>query len=195
MRIKPGTEWDSETFEDEDLSAADLRGCRFEDCEFVRCTLTEADLGGCVLEECRWRSCELSNCKVVDAKFRGVRFEDCRLRGVLFGDVYQLGLDLSFVDSNLSYSTFFGLHLSDFVATGCTMHEVDFGECVLKSADFSGSDLTGALFHHTKLEKVDFVSARNVLLDVRAAKMKAIKLSLDGAIAALGVLGVELVIE
>jgi len=196
MRIRPGTEWDSETFEDEDLRAADLRGCRFENCDFVRCTLTDADLSGCVFEECRGRSCELSKFKIVGTKFRGVRFEASRVRGVLWNDVYELGLELAFVDSNLSYSTFSGLHLADFVATGCALHEVDFGECVIKSADFSGSDLAGALFHHAKLENVDFSSARNVLLDVRTAKkMKRVKLPLDGAIATLGVLGIEVVLD
>jgi len=195
VRIRPGSEWDSETFEQEDLSSADLRGCVFADCDFVDCTLTGVDMSRSVLDGCHFRGGDMSTCKVTDAKFRGICFTGTRLRGVLWTDVYQLGLELSFVDSNLSYSSFFGLHLRDFKATGCTLHEVDFGEAVLKSADFTKSDLAGAIFHRATLESVDFGSARNLALDVRTAKMKKIKLSLEGAIAALDVLGVEVVLE
>ncbi len=194
MRIRPGSEWDSETFDKEDLTGADLRGCVFSECDFVGCTLTDADLSRAVLDDCSFRGGDMSTCKVTDAKLRGVRFKDARLRGVLWADVYQLGLDLSFVGSNLSYSSFYGLHLRDFVATKCTLHEVDFGEAILKGADFSESDLAGALFHRTTLERVDFGSARNIALDLRNAKMKKIKLSLDGTIASLDLLGVEVVL-
>ncbi len=195
MRIRPGSEWDSETFRELDLQGADLRGCTFSECDFIDCALTDANMGRCVLDGCRFRGGDMSTCRVVDAKFRDVRFEGVRLRGVIWGDVYPLGLELRFVDSNLSYSSFFGLHLRDLRARRCTLHEVDFGEAVLKNADFSESDLAGALFHRATLEGVDFGSARNLLLDVRNAKMKAIKLSLGGAIAALDVLGVEVVLE
>jgi uncharacterized protein YjbI with pentapeptide repeats len=57
---------------------------------------------------------------------------------------------------------------------------VDFGAADLSSANFAGSDLSAALFEQTNLQKADFRSAYNFLIDPDINHMKKARFTKDG---------------
>ncbi|MBL4683265.1 MAG: pentapeptide repeat-containing protein [Nannocystaceae bacterium] len=192
---KAGSEWQSEVFTDEDLTESDLRGAQFEGCEFVDCKFTDADLSDAQFDDCTWLRCEMSNCNVANTRFRGASFVESRVRGVQWSSCYRFALEFKFTDCNLSYSSFFGLHLRGIEITGSCLREVDFGECSLIGAKFTGSDLGGAIFHRTDLTRADMSSAQSIALDLNNNKVKGLRISLGGAVGLLDALGVEVVFD
>jgi uncharacterized protein YjbI with pentapeptide repeats len=54
----------------------------------------------------------------------------------------------------------------------CNLQEVDFGECDLSHAVFDKCDLLNAIFDQTLLEKSDFSSSVNIVIDPDKNKIK-----------------------
>jgi len=60
------------------------------------------------------------------------------------------------------------------------LEEVDFTECDLNNAIFENSDLVGATFDKTILEKSDFRTSFNFSIDPSANKIRKAKFSMSG---------------
>lgn len=74
----------------------------------------------------------------------------------------------------------------------CQLHEVDFTECDLTAAIFDNCDFTGAAFDDTILEKADFTSAYNYIIDPDKNKIKKAKFSYSGIIGLLAKHDIEI---
>ncbi|MFN3186300.1 MAG: pentapeptide repeat-containing protein [Nannocystaceae bacterium] len=153
---------------------------------------TNANLTEALFEDCTWSHCELSNCGVHGTRFRRARISQSRARGVQFFNCHTFGLEFEFIECNLSYSSFSGLHLPRTKFKNCKLNETDFQESELVGSDFEGRDLTGTIFHRTNLTKCDLSQAEGVCLDLEHNRVKGLKLSLSGATSTLAALGIEL---
>jgi len=155
---------------------------------------TGADLSAAVFDDCSWLRCELSNCKVSDTRFRRASFTECRARGVTFSNCHRFALEFEFVDCNLSYSSFFGLHIRGTSFKNCKLDETDFGEAQLVDSNFEGSDLHRTVFHHADLRNCDMSTAKGVSLKLENNRVKGLRLSLEGASDTLAALGITVVL-
>lgn len=71
------------------------------------------------------------------------------------------------------------------------MLEADFTLADLGSANFQGSDLRGAVFSRTVLEKTDFRNAQGFRLDPELNRIKGARFDLNGLPGLLGKYGIK----
>ncbi|KKK85400.1 hypothetical protein LCGC14_2773650, partial [marine sediment metagenome] len=99
-----------------------ITNCRFIECEFINCNLSDLNWGYSSLEE--------------------VSFVDCKLTSIQWAQVNwpQLALTapLSFKDCQLSHSSFYELALKGLTMVDCFAKDVDFRHANLAASDFSG---------------------------------------------------------
>ncbi len=100
---------------------------------------------------------------------------------------------MRFRGSLLNDSSFFGLSIPNTVMKECRIKEVDFRQAKLQNANFSHSDMEGALFWDTHLENADFSGCENLLLDMRTCHLKGAKMGRYDALAMMSSLGIVLV--
>lgn len=63
------------------------------------------------------------------------------------------------------------------VFKSCILHEADFTEAILTGSAFDGCDLHRAVFENTVLEKVDFRTAFNFVIDPERNRLKKARFS------------------
>lgn len=145
------------SFDDADLSGADLTGFRFIDCQFHNMNLSLA-----VLRK---------------TGFSEVRFSDCKLLGLNFQDCDPFSFQVSFDRCNLDHSTFVRSSLKKTRFIACSLVEADFTEADLQEALFDHCNLQRAIFLHTRLEKADFRTAHGFNIDPSRNRMKKARFS------------------
>ena len=116
------------TFEDCDLSNANMRGATFEGCTFEYVDLSEADMRDCVFDK---------GCRFLD-----INMTCANLAGAKFGDVHAQKVDI--VDADLAGVTFQTENGST------TAREINISNCNL-----SGTDVSGLTLHDSELEDLD----------------------------------------
>jgi uncharacterized protein YjbI with pentapeptide repeats len=72
------------------------------------------------------------------------------------------------------------------------MQEADFSETDLSGALFDGSDLQQAIFFHTNLETADFRAAGNYSINPETNRIRKAKFSLLGVTGLLDTYGIEI---
>lgn len=70
--------------------------------------------------------------------------------------------------------------------------EVDFSQADLSGASFLGSELSGAVFDQTNLEKADFREAENYRIDPESNRIKIARFDLEGLPGLLGKYGIKI---
>lgn len=179
-----------------------LNGERFSSIEFDDCTFKGCDLRETVFSHCRFIDCRFIDCDMNVVRFDGSRFEEsvftaCKLTGVDWTKIdYSEFIEespLSFYDSILDYSSFFGEKLKTMTVKNCKVKEVDFREADLSGSDFSGSDLSESLFRNSVLAKCDFTDAQNYAIDIRINTISGAKFSRSEAVCLLESLDIELI--
>lgn len=178
-------------FEGLELAGERLADGELEACRFVSCDLSGARLEDWSLVDCEFRSCDLTLLEVPRSSFRGVRFVECRLLGVDWSAAATaLGFRVTLDGCALDGSSFVGLHAEELEMKDCRARDVNFAGADLTGARFPGTALDGARFQETDLTRADFSGATGVLFDPAANRLEETRLSLESAVAVLGVAGI-----
>jgi fluoroquinolone resistance protein len=152
----------------------------YELCIFTGCDFSNKDFSGSKFIECEFSDCNLSNAKIANVIFRNVKFLGCKMLGLMFNTSNSFGFSVGFSDCNLQHSSFYQKKMKGAVFKNTRLAEVDFTECDLTKVRFDGCDFAGATFDRTNLEKCDFQSSFNYIIDPQLNKIKKAKFSLAG---------------
>jgi fluoroquinolone resistance protein len=152
----------------------------YEACTFEGCNLSNADLTDASFVDCEFRNCDLSLAALANTALRNVHFDYCKLLGLQFHTCNKFGLVVSYSHCVLNLSSFYGLNLKKTVFTECSLRETDFTAANLSAAVFAQCDLFGALFGNTILERTDFRTAVNYVIDPEQNRMKKARFSTSG---------------
>lgn len=166
------------TFQQIDYSEKVLRNREFVRCHFIGCDFSKADLRTNDFEDCTFETCNLTMVNLQGVGLRNILFKDCKVMGIDFSALNKFMFSFSFENCQLNYSIFYRTKLKKMKFVNSSLREVDFSEADLSDSTFSKCDLLGATFSGTNLEKVDFRTATNVILDPDNNKMKKAKFTI-----------------
>jgi fluoroquinolone resistance protein len=158
----------------------ELSAGEYELCVFTGCDFSNKDFSGCKFIECEFKDCNLSNAKIAGVIFRDVKFHGCKLLGLMFNSCSDFGFSVGFENCYLQHGSFYKKKMKGANFKNTRLAEVDFTECDLTKARFEGCDFAGATFDRTILEKSDFQSSFNYIIDPQVNKIKNAKFSLTG---------------
>ena len=149
-------------------------------CVFTACDFAAISLSSIVFESCEFVECNFSIVPVVQTAFRDVSFVKCKLTGVRFEDCNTFGLSFNMLDCNATHTSFFRLKLKKSVFTNIQFFESDFSESDFTESVFDMCDFSGAVFYQTRLEKSDFRTSRDFIIDPTKNNVKKARFSLLG---------------
>ena len=152
----------------------------YESCRFTGCDMTGQDFSGCTFIDCEFTDCNLSLVPLNATIFRDVAFSKNKMLGLHFENCDRFGLSVSFSHCLLDHSSFYQAVLKKTVFRDTRLVEVDFSGGDLSGAVFDDCDLSGATFSRTNLEKADLRSASGYTIDPETNSLKKAKFSLSG---------------
>lgn len=170
---------ENHTFEKIDFTKETL-GQEYESCVFSQCNFVGANLSNVKFSECEFVNCNMSNVIVTNAALRDVRFRDCKLMGIGFGNCDSFLFSVSFEKCVLDLSSFHRLKMRKTKFTACSLHEASFVETDLGESVFDECDFSQALFERTILEKADFRTSYNYIINPETNKIKKAKFAQSG---------------
>ena len=179
-QIKIMLQTQDQTFDKQDFTQIQLPHAEYDHCIFNNCNFGDQNLSEFKFVDCEFNYCNLSLVKLSDTALRDVKFKECKMLGLRFEDANQFGLSLSFDTCQLNHSSFYGTTLKKTLFKNCQLQETDFTECNLTASLVDKSDLSGATFNRTNLEKADFRTALNYSIDPETNRLKKAKFSISG---------------
>ena len=168
------------TFDKQDFTEKLLAKGEYDTCSFLNCDFSESDLSEIIFMDCVFENCNLSMAKLKKTALRDIKFHDCKMLGLQFGDCNEFGLDVSFENCNLSHSSFFKTKFRKNLFKNLKLNEADFTEADLSGSVFDNCELTRAIFENTNIEKTDFRSSFNYIIDPEKNKIRKARFSLAG---------------
>jgi fluoroquinolone resistance protein len=172
-----------QNFEKQDFNLRTLAIAEYENCKFIDCNFSNSSLDGLKFLNCQFIACNLSLVSIVKTTFNDVIFNDCKMLGLRFENCNDFGLSFSLENCKLNHSSFYKLKLKNSTFKNSQLQEVDFTESDFSNSSFLNCDFLYATFDRTILDKVDFKTAINFVIDPeknRIKKAKFSKLSLAG---------------
>lgn len=167
-------------FERKDYSVQKFPKGEYENCRFLHCEFSNVDLSGVKFIDCYFEHCNLTLVQVKNTHFGDVSFKHCKMLGMHFFNCNEYGLRISLENCLLHHASFYQRVLKKMIFRHCSLQEVDFTAADLSGAVFDHCDLSGAVFDHTLLEKADFSSASNYVIDPANNAIKKAVFSLHG---------------
>ena len=161
-------------FTSEALSKSDFDTCRFVHCDFSDLAIHSSEFLECEFEDCNW-----SNTKVRGVSFKEVTFTACKVLGVKFSEADPFLFKADFENCQLNYSSFYRVAMAGFEFKNCELVAVDFTGANLTASTFENCLLNQAVFEESKLEKVNFVTAQGLSLDLDKNRVKGALFSKD----------------
>ena len=179
---------EEETFDKIDFTQNPLVKGEYEYCKFINCDFSQSDLSDFKFLECEFIGCNLSLVKLTQTALKGIAFRNCKILGLNFGACNEFGFIVSFDTCVLNHSSFADiesaikkrLKFKQTLFKDSQLHEVDFTGCDLSCAIFDRCDLTKAVFEGAILEKADFRTAYNYSIDPELNRIKKAKFSQSG---------------
>ena len=104
----------------------------------------------------------------------------CKLLGVQFDRCSDFLFEVHFENCILNFSSFHNVNLKNSSFKNCTIHDVDFTQADLSALNMLNCDLLNSKFERTTLEKTDFRSSYNYLIDPETNRIKKAKFSKEG---------------
>ncbi len=154
----------------------------FSKCKFTNCNFSNTTFTDCSFEDCVFENCDLAMLKVKYSHFLDVSFKECKLIGIMW-DEASLPFSITCENSNISYSSFYGMKLKKMRIYKCISHEVNFSEADMQLSKFNYTDLQDSIFQNTNLVKADFSHASNYNgIDLSSKKIKKTIFSLPEAL-------------
>jgi uncharacterized protein YjbI with pentapeptide repeats len=161
-----------------------VKGRKFVDCTFKSCKMNMTSFNDCSFTDCVFDDCDLSLMKVRNSSFSRVEVKRCKAIGIHWFEARD-PFSIRFVDSIISYSSFYGQAIKKAVIKNCVAKETDFTGTNLVAADLTDTDLDGAKFADTDLSGADLRGARNYSIDLHHNKIKKAKFALPEAVSLL----------
>jgi uncharacterized protein YjbI with pentapeptide repeats len=100
--------------------------------------------------------------------------------GIDFSICNNFLFTVNFTDCHLDNSTFHSKKMKKTNFINCSLKEVDFSEVDLTLSVFQKCDLSDSTFNQSVLDKVDFSTAVNYVIEPDCNKIKKAKFSLSG---------------
>ena len=195
--IESQQQYFEETFKSLDLQDLVCVGTEFEECTFVDCNFTSATFERCNFINCSFTRCQLSLISVPYTRFFTVSFIECKLVGVDWTRAtwseFHKDFEISFRQSILNDSSFFGLTLQGLILDECKVQDVDFREGDFSHAVMTYSDFTHSLFMRTNLQSANFAESSQYSINILENQVQGAKFSKHEAVYLLESLGIELV--
>lgn len=195
--IESQQQYFEESFKSLDLPDLVCVGTEFEECSFIDCTFTSATFENCNFINCSFARCQLSLIRVPYTRFFAISFVECKVLGVDWTranwSAYHKDFEISFRQSILNDSSFFGLTLQALVLDECKVQDVDFREGDFSHAVMTYSDFTHSLFMRTNLQSANFAEATQYSINILENQVQGAKFSKHEAVYLLEGLGIELV--
>ena len=163
-----------------DVLDKEFSKCKFTNCDFSNITFEDCDFDNCIFE-----NCNLTTLKVKYSRFFNVIFKSCKMIGIMW-DEASLPFNITCEDSNISYSSFYGMKLKKMKIHKCIAHDVNFSEADMPFSRFNHTDLQDSMFLNTNLTKANFENAFNYNgIDLITAKIKKAIFSMPEALVLL----------
>ncbi len=157
----------------------------FSKCKFTNCDFSNITFVDCDFEDCIFENCNLTTLKVNYSRFSNVIFKFCKMIGIIW-DEASLPISITCEDSNISYSSFYGMKLRKMKIHKCIAHDVNFSEADMQLSKFNYTDLQNSMFLNTNLTKANFENASNYNgIDVSSKKIKKAIFSMPEALVLL----------
>lgn len=153
--LQPGERIAALTFEELDLRRHDFADSELADCVFVGCNLADARFNSAVMKNCRFENCSWQGTDLF-----GVAVSGCKMMAADFTRGTRI-VAATFVDTNVDYSLFRGVDL----------RRIEFRDCAVREADFTGADLSSASFLNCDLDGADLSAATTRNTDLRGSKL------------------------
>ena len=169
-----------------------VEGREFFDCTFYKSNLKGCTFIECSFDKCTFEDCDLSLIKIKHTSLTGTKVINSKAIGIMWSDASN-PFSVSFNNSQINYSNFYGKNMKKGQFIKCTAAEVDFSECNLSSSNFTGTDLRNTRFFNTDLTGANFVNAENYFIDPKTNKVKNASFDLPGALSFLAALDIKLV--
>ncbi len=161
--------------EDKDFEKINFKEDSFDNeyynCVFTGCDFSELALYKTVFDACRFEHCNFSLVRFSEV-LRDVSFVDCKITGADFSTISRFSADLIFENSHLVYTNFSGIKLRNIIFRNCKLNEASFDDADISSSVFDNCDMDRASFGGTNLEKVDFSTAFNYIINPTQCKLK-----------------------
>ena len=101
-------------------------------------------------------------------------------------DEASMPFSITCEDSNISYSSFYGMKLKKMKIHKCISHDVNFSEADMQLSKFNYTDLQDSIFQNTNLMKANFENAFNYNgIDLLNGKIKKAVFSMPEALVLL----------
>jgi len=158
--------------------------------EFIKCKFTNCDFSNITFEDCEFENCFFENCNLSSlivkySRFSDVTFKSCKMIGIAW-DEASMPFSITCEDSNISYSSFYGMKLKKMKIYKCIAHDVNFSEADMQLSKFNYTDLQDSIFQNTDLMKTNFENAFNYNgIDLLNGKIKKAVFSMPEAIVLL----------
>jgi fluoroquinolone resistance protein len=183
---------EGEIFDKIDFRIEQLPKGEYDSCQFKNCDFSNGDFSGIIFLDCTFVSCNLSMVKMTKTTFSNVLFKDSKLLGTVFNQCNSIGITFKFEDCFLDNSSFYQLKIRNTLFKNTRLHDVDFTETDLISAVFMNCDLNNVKFENTLLEKADFRTSYNYILDPTRNRIKKAKFSLNEVVGLLSQFNIEI---
>jgi uncharacterized protein YjbI with pentapeptide repeats len=131
--------------------------------------------------------------ELINSSLKNCKFKNCRLLGIDWSLLSKgIGLELDCEGSDLSFTSFYKINLSNSRFVKCKFNEADFAENNLKNVKFNNSDFLKCRFIDNNLSGADFTDAINYFFDLNNNKCKGARFSYPEVLNLLKIHGVEI---
>lgn len=152
----------------------------FDNCTFTNCDFTNANIEACTFTDCVFNNCNFSMTNLSQSTFDNAEFTNSKILGVKFNHCNDFIFKVGFCNCILDYSSFEKRKMSKTLFKDSSLKGVDFGYTNLEQAQFINCDLTETIFYSTNIQKADFTSAHNYIVDLTQNQIKKARFSKDG---------------
>lgn len=184
---KENKTYDKADYKEMAFPKGDYENCRFNACDFSKATFAYTKF-----IDCTFVNCNLSLVKLNETIFRDTTFVGCKMLGLLFNDCNKAGLSFAFDTCTLDHSSFYQTKVKKTRFKNSQLREVDWTACDLSGSVFENCDLQGAKFEHTIIEKVDFRTSFNYIIDPEMNRIKKARFSVAGVTGLLNKYDIEI---
>jgi uncharacterized protein YjbI with pentapeptide repeats len=171
--------FEDKKYKEENFSLHRIPKGTYDACTFQNCNFGDTDLSGLNFNECEFIDCDFSMAKLGGTTLNDVQFKNCKLLGLHFDHCNDILFSMRFEYCNLNLSLFYKRNLKNTKFNNCQLHEVDFTETDLSGSSFINCDFSGAVFDQANLEKTDFRSSFNYIIDPEKNRIRKAKFSLN----------------
>ena len=173
------------TFEKVSFIDKKVNNREFEDCVFKNCDFSNSDFSNNTFMDCEFIDCNLSMIQLSGTSLKTIHFRDCKLLGIQFQECADFLFSVNFQDCVLDYSSFANKKMPKTSFNSCSIKEVSFIGTNLTNSVFENCDLENAIFNDTQLGGVNFMTARNFIIDPEFNPMRKAKFSTQGIVGLL----------